>query len=314
MDAQRTDAGSFQTGGRRAATDWSRSLRGLHAEMVEAASAENGLELVAELAAEAVAGSVAIVAPRLGGPWLAPAGHLPEAELERLVGEVMARVADPRVAASASLLKEAPIVIAGEVVGIVALLRPPAGSTVAGDGGDGGSALGELRTDGVTGVDDATVAPHATKVIHLAAMAALTGVVVAEARAQAGATLEPSARSSAASTSEAHRGGGTYRLLLRMMASHPQEVQMLYESTVAALVGYDEQYGSDLVRTLQTYLANNCKMSSTAAALFAHRHTIAYRLERIRELTGLDPSDSEDRERLGLGLKAYRMFHRQLRR
>jgi hypothetical protein len=314
MDAQRTDAGSFQTGGRRVATDWSRSLRGLHAEMVEAASAENGLELVAELAAEAVDGPVAIIAPRLGGPWLAPAGHLSGAELERLVGEVIARVADPRAAAPASLLKEAPIVIAGEVVGIVALLRQSAASIVAGVGDDADGVRGELRTDGVAGIDDAIVAPHATKVIHLAAMAALTGAVVAEARAEVGAPLEPSERSDAASTSEAQRGGGTYRLLLRMMASHPQEVQSLYESTVAALVGYDEQYGTDLVRTLRTYLANNCKMSSTAGALFAHRHTIAYRLERIRGLTGLDPSDSEDRERLGLGLKAYRMFHAQLRR
>ena len=31
------------------------------------------------------------------------------------------------------------------------------------------------------------------------------------------------------------------------------------------------------------------------------------RLERVKEL-GLDPLLSEDRERLGLGLKAYRIF------
>ena len=43
-------------------------------------------------------------------------------------------------------------------------------------------------------------------------------------------------------------------------------------------------------------------------AIYAHRHTIAYRLERVRELTGLDPSSSEHRERLGLGLKAYRIL------
>jgi hypothetical protein len=40
----------------------------------------------------------------------------------------------------------------------------------------------------------------------------------------------------------------------------------------------------------------------------------AYRLERIRKLSGLDRSDPEDRERLGLGLKAYRMIHTQLPR
>ena len=37
-------------------------------------------------------------------------------------------------------------------------------------------------------------------------------------------------------------------------------------------------------------------------------------LERMRELTGLDPFTSEDRERLGLGLKAYRIIAPRLPR
>ena len=37
---------------------------------------------------------------------------------------------------------------------------------------------------------------------------------------------------------------------------------------------------------------------------FAHRHTVAYRLERILELTGHDPRRSEGLEQLNLGLKA----------
>jgi sugar diacid utilization regulator len=44
-------------------------------------------------------------------------------------------------------------------------------------------------------------------------------------------------------------------------------------------------------------------MNATAAAIYAHRHTVAYRLERVHELTGLDPLRQEGRERLGLGLK-----------
>ncbi len=49
---------------------------------------------------------------------------------------------------------------------------------------------------------------------------------------------------------------------------------------------------------------------ATAAKVYAHRHTVAYRLDRIRELTGLDPADGEHRERLGLGLKAHRLLRR----
>ncbi|HWF53065.1 MAG TPA: helix-turn-helix domain-containing protein [Solirubrobacteraceae bacterium] len=103
-------------------------------------------------------------------------------------------------------------------------------------------------------------------------------------------------------------GTGTYKLLFRMLASHPEEVRSFYEATVAALVRYDKRYRTELVHTLQAYLDADCNMNATASAIFAHRHTVAYRLERIRDLAGLDPMRSEDRERLGLGLKVHRIM------
>lgn len=107
---------------------------------------------------------------------------------------------------------------------------------------------------------------------------------------------------------------GTYRLLFRVLASRPQEVRSFYEDTVAPVVRHDEQYRSELLRTLEAYLDHNCNMNATAAAIYAHRHTVAYRLDRVRELTGLDPTHSEDRERLGLGLKAHRIIAPRLPR
>jgi sugar diacid utilization regulator len=109
-------------------------------------------------------------------------------------------------------------------------------------------------------------------------------------------------------------GTGTYRLLFRVLASHPEEVRSFYEDTVAPIVKYDDQYATDLVGTLESYLEQNCNMNATAAAIYAHRHTVAYRLDRVKELTGLDPMQSEDRERLGLGLKAYRIIAPRLPR
>ncbi|MEA2311178.1 MAG: hypothetical protein QOE28_1146 [Solirubrobacteraceae bacterium] len=109
-------------------------------------------------------------------------------------------------------------------------------------------------------------------------------------------------------------GSGAYRLLFRVFASHPDEVRSFYDDTVAPLVRYDESYGSELVSTLETFLEHNGATGAAAGALFVHRHTIAYRLERVKELTGLDPALSEDRERLGLGLKAYRILAPRLPR
>jgi sugar diacid utilization regulator len=113
---------------------------------------------------------------------------------------------------------------------------------------------------------------------------------------------------------EAGSGDGVYRLLFRALISDPGEVRSFYEETVAAVVEYDRQYRGELLGTLDAYLANDCNMNATARAIFAHRHTVAYRLERVRELSGLDPASSTDRERLGLGLKAFRILEPELPR
>ena len=103
-------------------------------------------------------------------------------------------------------------------------------------------------------------------------------------------------------------GDGVYRLLFRAMASDPEEVRRFYAETVEPLVQHDREYRTDLLGTLESYLGNDCNMNATARAVYAHRHTVAHRLARIRELTSLDPATGEDRERLGLGIKAYRII------
>lgn len=102
-------------------------------------------------------------------------------------------------------------------------------------------------------------------------------------------------------------GDGVYRLLFRAMASDPDEVRRFFDDTVEPLVTHDREYRTDLLGTLEAYLANDCNMNATARAVYAHRHTVAHRLGRVRELTCLDPALGEDRERLGLGIKAYRI-------
>jgi PucR family transcriptional regulator, purine catabolism regulatory protein len=113
---------------------------------------------------------------------------------------------------------------------------------------------------------------------------------------------------------ETGSGSEVYRLLFRVLASRPEEVLSFYEDTIAPLARYDSQYSGELVATLEAYLANDCNMNATARAIYAHRHTVAYRLERVKELTRLDPASTEDRERLGLGLKALRIVERELPR
>jgi DNA-binding PucR family transcriptional regulator len=101
---------------------------------------------------------------------------------------------------------------------------------------------------------------------------------------------------------------GAYRLLLSAMSENPSELQSFYAETVEPLVAYDEQYETDLLQTLESFLEADGNVAGTAQRLFTHRHTIYYRLERVRELTGLDVSSSDGREKLSLGLKAMRVL------
>jgi DNA-binding PucR family transcriptional regulator len=101
---------------------------------------------------------------------------------------------------------------------------------------------------------------------------------------------------------------GIYKVLVRVMERDPQELATLYDESIAPLSDYDAKHKSELVYTLEVFLKNNQNLNDSATELFTHRHTVRYRLERIKELTGLDASKSDDLERLSLGLKAMRLL------
>jgi DNA-binding PucR family transcriptional regulator len=92
------------------------------------------------------------------------------------------------------------------------------------------------------------------------------------------------------------------------MSEDPSELQGFFDETLAPLVDYDEQYETELVRTVESFLDADGNVARTAERLFTHRHTIRYRLERVKELSGLDVSSTDGRERLSLGLKAMRVL------
>ena len=70
------------------------------------------------------------------------------------------------------------------------------------------------------------------------------------------------------------------------MSEDPGELQRFYTETVEPLVAYDAQYETDLVQTLETFLECDGNVAGTAQRLYTHRHTVRYRLERVRDLSG----------------------------
>ena len=127
-------------------------------------------------------------------------------------------------------------------------------------------------------------------------------------RAGAEALLAANVAEAQGETALAFEETGAYRLLLPAMSEDPGELERFYDETVAPLVTYDDQYETQLVRTLESFFEADGNVARTAERLFTHRHTIRYRLERVRDLCGLDVSSTDGRERLGLGLKAMRVL------
>jgi sugar diacid utilization regulator len=135
-------------------------------------------------------------------------------------------------------------------------------------------------------------------------------VQLPEAYSEATVALEIGHRIHGPSSVSTFSTTGTYKLLFRVLQENPEELEAFYGETLEPVVRYDSRYGTELVETLITYLGNDASTVRTAGDLYAHRHTIRYRLDRVGELTGLDVDKSEDRERLTLGIKAMQLLGR----
>jgi hypothetical protein len=59
---------------------------------------------------------------------------------------------------------------------------------------------------------------------------------------------------------------------------------------------------------LETFLAHNLNVSTTAKALYMHRNSFNYRLDKLKDKTGLDPRDFKDALFISLGLTYSKMI------
>lgn len=86
---------------------------------------------------------------------------------------------------------------------------------------------------------------------------------------------------------------GIYRLLFRIGDS--RQLWRFAEDVLGALLRYDASHPPDLVHTLSVYLHHHGSLKQTARALRLHANTVAYRAQRIEQITGLDLTDPDDR-------------------
>ena len=78
--------------------------------------------------------------------------------------------------------------------------------------------------------------------------------------------------------------------------------EMLCHEGLLRLREYDTLHGTPYMETLQIYLEHHQNAVQSAKALYIHRSTFLYRMEKIREILDSDLTDSEELFYLGLSL------------
>lgn len=82
---------------------------------------------------------------------------------------------------------------------------------------------------------------------------------------------------------------GVLKLILAMEKTDVLEDQL--NETLKPLFEYDQRTGGSLMKTLKIYLKYH-NIKTAAAELYVHRHTMKYRLNQIRKLTGYNPEET----------------------
>jgi sugar diacid utilization regulator len=95
--------------------------------------------------------------------------------------------------------------------------------------------------------------------------------------------------------------------IFRMLASISDltDVEAFVREWLGSLLDYDTRRKAELVHTLTQYLEHGGNYDATAAELSVHKSTLKYRLQRIRDLTGLELNDPDVHFNLQLATRAW---------
>ncbi|OLS39213.1 PucR family transcriptional regulator [Bacillus sp. MRMR6] len=99
---------------------------------------------------------------------------------------------------------------------------------------------------------------------------------------------------------------GVYRLI-GLIEDH-QELKHFYNEAMKKLITFDEENELALIPTLEKYFSCNESVKETANQLFIHVNTLKYRLQKIKQVTGLSLQNSEDKLMLQMGLKIHQYY------
>ncbi|QOT01240.1 PucR family transcriptional regulator ligand-binding domain-containing protein [Brevibacterium sp. JNUCC-42] len=98
---------------------------------------------------------------------------------------------------------------------------------------------------------------------------------------------------------------GLFRLLCQF--PDPAALTSFIPPSLSRLIESKNAIKNDLLHTLEVFLEHNQNAAKAAQDLFVHYKTVMYRLERIKEITGMDFEDSEEMLGVRVGMKILKL-------
>lgn len=95
---------------------------------------------------------------------------------------------------------------------------------------------------------------------------------------------------------------GAFTLLLSIQDD--EALKLYCDSVLGPIEAGDEDYGGELLRSLEAFIEQNGQWERAARQVYCHRHTLRYRMRKVEELTGRDLSRAHDRIEFWLALRA----------
>src|SRR5680860_1720883 len=94
---------------------------------------------------------------------------------------------------------------------------------------------------------------------------------------------------------------GAFTLLLSIQDD--EALKLYCDSVLGPIQEGDEEYGGELLRSLDAFIEQNGQWERAARKVYCHRHTLRYRMRKVEELTGRDLSRAQDRIEFWLALQ-----------
>jgi purine catabolism regulator len=95
---------------------------------------------------------------------------------------------------------------------------------------------------------------------------------------------------------------GAFTLLLSIQDD--EALRLYCESVLGPIEAGDQEYGGELLRSLEAFIEQNGQWERAARQVYCHRHTLRYRMRKVEELTGRDLSLAHNRIEFWLALRA----------